>query len=341
MIADPYKLVEEKLDRKSKRNVLITGCNGYLGIEMCHKFSQWDWDVYGVDPSTRTEDKRLTSFCQMSISELRHKPWDVDAIIHLAGASVADDRYEESYFLKNNVEATRQLRLLYPDTPIYFASTCTMYNDIGEIEHKHHYSRTKEAAEGDANMVFRMGSITGANRIGRFATVIDLMIDSAYKNGHITVAQGDKYRPVASIDNICESYCRSITSQQSELSPSLVITHLWDAVATIDDIGEAVAGLVGYTTGKEIEVCRQDDLSQIDKKQPRMSIIPPDCDITDQRRSTLLRVVQNAIERYEKYVPHERRNFSGGTRDSVDAADSPQAEMPGDHRRQTDDSLRV
>lgn len=281
--------------------VLITGCNGYLGVEMCHSFSTWGWDVFGVDPSTLTENRWLTDFCHMSISELRQKPWDVDVIIHLAGASVADDRYDEAYFVTNTIEATQKLRHLYPETPIVFSSTCTMYNEAGEIEHKHHYSRTKERAEREVDQAFRIGSITGANRCGCIVTVIDLMIDSAYKRGYINIAEGDKYRPVASIDYICDAYRQYATLLPFDKLGSTVV-NLWNAVATIDDIGEAAAGLVSYTTRKEIEVRRQDNLNRIDKKQPRMSIIPPDCDIIRQRRSALLSVVQNAIERYEKYV---------------------------------------
>lgn len=339
MIADPYRLVEEKLDRRSKRNVLITGCNGYLGVGMCHSFSMWGWDVFGVDLYTLTENKWLTGFCQMSISELRQKLWDVDAVIHLAGASVADDRHDEAYYT-NTVEATQKLRRLYPHTPILFASVCAMYNEAGEIEHKHRYSQTKELAEREVDQAFRMASICGANPCGHFATVVDLMIDSAYKHGYINIAEGDKYRPVASIDYICDAYRRYATLLSFDKLGSAAI-NLWNAVATIDDIGEAVAGLVSYTTRKEIGVRRQDDLSQIDKKQPRMSIIPPGCDIIRQRRSTLLSVIQNAIERYEKYVVNRGSDFGGRVGVSADAADRQQAEVFGQCIGQTHDPVRT
>ena len=308
----------------SMRNVLVTGCNGYLGVEMCRNFSMWGWNVFGADPCTLTENRWLTGFCQMSIFELRHKPWDAHAVIHLAGASVADDRRDEAYYYTNTVEATQKLRRLYPHTPILFASVCAMYNEAGEIEHKHHYSRTKELAEREVDQAFRMASICGANACGRFATVVDLMIDSAYKHGYINIAEGDKYRPLASIDYICDAYRRYATLLSFDKLGSAAI-NLWNAVATIDDIGEAVARLVSYTTGKEIEVRRQDNLSQIDKKQPRMSVVPPDCDLARQRRSTLLSVVQNAIERYEKYVVNRGSDLGGRVGVSTDATDRRQA----------------
>ena len=61
----------------------------------------------------------------------------LDAIIHLAGASKIVDDLPDSHYRTNNVETTKHLREMYPDVPLYLASTTSMYNETKQIEHKH------------------------------------------------------------------------------------------------------------------------------------------------------------------------------------------------------------
>ena len=54
------------------RNVLITGCNGYLGVEMCMYFRMHGWHVYGVDPkpAPKCQEGVLEDFENKHIQDL-------------------------------------------------------------------------------------------------------------------------------------------------------------------------------------------------------------------------------------------------------------------------------
>lgn len=41
-----------KGNAKGKMKVLIAGCSGYLGVELCCKFRTLGWQVFGIDPNT-------------------------------------------------------------------------------------------------------------------------------------------------------------------------------------------------------------------------------------------------------------------------------------------------
>ena len=108
------------------------------------------------------------------------------------------------------METTKRLRELYPDVPLYLASTTAMYNEGKQIEHKHAYTRSKYEAEQYADVIFRMGSIVGANRAGNFGYVVDLMLHDAITKQKIVIAQGAKIRAVAGITYICMMWYRNV-----------------------------------------------------------------------------------------------------------------------------------
>lgn len=295
------------------RNVLITGCNGYLGVEMSMYFRMHGWHVFGVDPkpAPKCQEGVLEDFENKHIQDLMAPPWVVDAVIHLGGASKIVDDYPDSYYTKHNVETTKRLRELYPDVPLYLASTTAMYNEQKQIEHKHPYTRSKHEAEAYADVVFRMGTIVGTNRTGDFHGVIDLMIDSAFKKREIIVAQGAKMRPLAGITYICMMYFRNVENGalagRAKREGAKVIMHLYETCQSIENMATATyRGLYAlsqtrYDAGK-INFVRQNDLKGILKQAPTISSIPPDFQPGPVYDVRLFRLVMECLERYEYFV---------------------------------------
>lgn len=295
------------------RNVLITGCNGYLGVEMSMYFRMHGWHVFGVDPkpAPKCQEGVLEDFENKHIQDLMAPPWVVDAVVHLGGASKIVDDYPDSYYTKHNVETTKRLRELYPDVPLYLASTTGMYNEQRQIEHKHPYTRSKHEAEAFADVVFRMGTIVGTNRAGNFDYVIDLMIDSALKKREIIVAQGAKIRPLAGITYICMMYFRNVENgalaRRAKREGAKVIMHLYETCQSIENIATAThRGLYAlsqtrYDAGK-INFVRQNDLKGILKQAPSISSIPPDFQPGPVYDVRLFRLVMECLERYEYFV---------------------------------------
>ena len=303
-------------------NVLITGCNGYLGVEMCMYFRAHGWRVYGVDPkpAPKCQERVLEDFENKHIQELMAPPWVVDAVIHLGGASKIADDIPDSYYTKHNVDTTAALRELYPAAPLYLASTTAMYNEAKQIEHLHAYTRSKQEAEVHADVVFRMGTIVGVNRAGGFVGFIDKMIDNAIRNREIVVAQGEKMRPLAGLTYICMMYYRSVASGErqwpvtSSQSPVKAkgkveggkrrVVHLYETCQSIENTAVAThRGLYAlpqkrYDAAK-IDFVRRNDLSGMLKQAPAISSVPPDFRPNPLYDVRLYRLVMECLERYE------------------------------------------
>ena len=295
------------------RNVLMTGCNGYLGVEMCMYFRMHGWHVYGVDPkpAPKCQEGVLEDFENKHIQDLIAPPWVVDAVIHLGGLSKIVDDYPESQYTKHNVETTKKLRELYPDVPLYLASTTAMYNEQKQIEHLHPYTRSKQEAEAYADVVFRMGTIVGTNRAGAFVGMIDFMIDNALKKREIIVAQGAKMRPLAGITYICMMYFRNVVNGalagRARREGAKVIMHLYETCQSIENIATAThrelyaLSQTRYDAG-EINFVRQNDLKGILKQAPAISSIPPDFQPSPVYDVRLFRLVMECLERYEYFA---------------------------------------
>ena len=271
--------------------ILITGISGYLGYEMAHYFQERGHKVFGADHNRCTEFESVTG----SILDLPSQPFAVDAVAHLAGASKLDSSFSELYYYKNNVDVSRKLKGLYPSTPIFMASTTGMYNEEGVVEHKFHYSRTKEAAEQYANVAFRMGTICGVNRQGVCHTVASLMVRDAIEKGKILIAEGEKYRSLISLDNVLKTWYSQMVL--GSVNNSL---DLYDTCVTIEQLGVKVCELVSLFFGKDIVIERRSDLGGITKQAPYISAIPP-AGIPQWNDRSLMLLITSCIQRYIDY----------------------------------------
>ena len=313
------------------RNVLITGCNGYLGVEMSMYFRMHGWKVFGVDlnPAPACQEGVLADFEEKPVQELKAGPWVVDAVVHLAGASKLVDDYPAAHYTEHNVHSTKRLRELYADTPLYLASTTAMYNEQKQVDHKHPYSRSKYEAEEYADVVFRMGSINGTNRNGMFHNVIDLMIDSAITKNEIVVAQGSKMRPLAGLTYICMMYYRAVANgvfaARAKQQGARVIQHLYETCQSIENIGMAVHRCLNAlpdSPAEDINFIRQNDLKGILKQAPVISGMPPDFQPSPVYDIRLFRLVMECVERYEYFAKTAGSGLRAGEHTTGTEADT-------------------
>ena len=301
-------------------NVVITGCNGYLGTELSLFFKMHGWHVCGIDPKPPNDQQRsyLLDHEQKNIEDLKAPPWQADAVVHLGGASrMADDLTDKHYF-DLNVEQSHHLEELYPLTPIYLASTTAMYNEDKQIEHKHPYTETKHRSEIYCKVAFRLGTICGINNNGQFISLIDHMIHSAMTKNEIRIEDGGRYRPLSGITYICMMILRNVTNgalaQRATDENSHVIMHLYETCKTIEVIATAVQRCLRTSTihrsENEIQINRPTRLDDL-YPHKRISSIPPDFQNDLIYDARLYRLVMECIERYlyfRQEQPNDQKN---------------------------------
>ena len=171
-------------------SLLVTGCCGYLGKEICNAFRIAGWQVFGIDRTSAPPQLTaiLADVYQGDVLTWE-PPWNnIDAIVHLAGASRIVDDYPDSYYYRNNIQTTKHMKEVYPDVPLYYASSTAMYDESGNNKHIHPYTSSKEEAEQYANVVFRTGTVMGSNWDGDYHGMVDLMLDSVYQKGILICA---------------------------------------------------------------------------------------------------------------------------------------------------------
>ena len=280
-----------------QRKVLITGCSGYLGSEMCAFFQYYNWQVFGIDPVEPPKSLKLTEFIQAKVGNVVQGLLDVDVVIHLAGLTKLGFDREE--YWRNNVESTKRLRDLYPDVPILFASTCAMYNGHGLPDVEHPYPESKREAEQYADIVFRMGSVTGCNRFGHYLRVPDHMIANAYKEKVIRVINPEAQRALAGINWICEWY-HNYAHEVRELAPPLdhEMILLVQTQASMKDLGYMVRDVIGDS---DIEI-RTESTESNPGFLTGSNIVPTAP--TDE--DSLRELVREAVYKYRYFVLNER-----------------------------------
>ena len=283
-------------DTTQTQRVLITGCSGYLGSEMSAFFIDHDWQVFGIDPIELPNGLELTEFIQAKVDNVVRGLLDVDVVIHLAGLTKLGFDREE--YWRNNVESTKRLRDLYPDVPILFASTCAMYNEYGLPDVEHPYPASKREAEQYADIVFRMGSVTGCNRFGHYLRVPDHMIANAYKEKVIRVINPEAQRALAGINWICNQY--RLTSEKVLSIPIKIFPRmniLAQVQTSMEDLGYMVRDVI---EDSDIKI-RTEYIESNPAFLTGSNIVPG----APTNEDSLRELVQEAVYKYRYFVLNE------------------------------------
>ena len=286
-------------------SVLITGSSGYIGVELARFLTAFGWYVYGLDKEYPTPENEeiFHGFDHCNLNDLLAPEFNVDIIIHLAGASKIDDSQIYDY-TGQNVDGTKRLRDIYPNTPIVHASTCAIYDENGQEKPAHAYSQTKLEAEQFCDINLRLGTVCGTNQDGVFHGPMDCMIHTAYLKDKCYVSQGDRWRAIIGLSDVCKAFHQIISSTEEGTSDIYSIT------TTLLDMAFAVSDVFTMVTGMRSHVVEDEGLSGLDKEfrktSPYTSHSPPGEQHRD--RGVEISMTALALCRYRTYRVYQRKH---------------------------------
>nr|HPQ39412.1 NAD(P)-dependent oxidoreductase [bacterium] len=126
------------------QNILITGCNGYIGCMLAHYLKKRGHSVRGIDNRLYPENFRIPGFSyqvegvEYRIKDIRDMTVDdfdgIDTLVHLAGLSNdplgdLNDRVTRGINVYGTVEVASQAKKCGVEKLI-FASSCSVYGFI-------------------------------------------------------------------------------------------------------------------------------------------------------------------------------------------------------------------
>ena len=178
-----------------KKNILITGCCGYIGSYFIGHFASV-YNIIGID------DLRTQRYCSLFNLQYKIKFYeqsvqdisvehlkDVDVVIHLAGTVDAANSFEKRLDLNEDIEDAKHLIELCNayDILLIFPSSTSVYGVGGEVKEdddkylnpQSPYAETKIIIEDYVKnsckkyLIFRFGTVTGYAPGIRFQTAIN------------------------------------------------------------------------------------------------------------------------------------------------------------------------
>lgn len=214
--------------------VLVVGGAGYIGCLLCRKLLAMgrkvrvlDSLVYGNqairDLSGHPDFQFVAGDCR-NIQSVVSAVKGVDSIVHLA-AIVGDPACEQDRqtALEINYAATRMLMEIARGNGIerlVFASSCSVYGATDQmmteksvVEPISLYAQTKVESEQalleakSANFhptVLRLATVFGHSHRPRFDLVVNLLAAKAFKEGVITIFNGEQWRPFIHVRDVAD-----------------------------------------------------------------------------------------------------------------------------------------
>lgn len=127
-----------------KRNVIVTGGNGYIGSHMCRLLHEKGYGVHIIDSHVTSPDKEVHTFGEFHRFDIADN-WKVgnllkatkpEAIFHFAARALVGESEENPFlYYRENFQKTQSLIetcLSHQVTNLIFSSTCAIYGDISE-----------------------------------------------------------------------------------------------------------------------------------------------------------------------------------------------------------------
>jgi len=228
--------------------ILVVGGAGYIGaivirklLERNHTVRCLDNLAYG-DRAIREllENPRLELIegdCR-NIHDVVRAMSDIKSVIHLAAivgdpACAADDKNA----LEINYSATRMMVEIAKGHGVerfIFSSSCSVYGASDLLMDEHSttvpvslYGETKinsekvllEAASGSFHpIILRFATVFGLAPRPRFDLVVNLLTAKAFKEGVITIFNGEQWRPFIYVADIAEAVCRTLEAPLERVS---------------------------------------------------------------------------------------------------------------------------
>ena len=263
---------------RDRRQVLVTGDQGYIGTVLSMLLAQRNYAVRGLDSGYYADC--LLGPVEQGYPHLKRDIRDINAddlrgisdVVHLAALS-NDPLGELSPGLteKINLEATIKLAIHARQAGVcrfVYASSQSMYgiassgHELDEDESEKHpitaYARTKweaelrlkELASDDFTVVcFRPSTVFGASPRLRCDIVFNNLLACAYTTGRIEIkSDGTPWRPVVHVRDVCAALIAGLEAPRELISGRSYNVGIAGGNFTVRDLAEAARRAVPGST---------------------------------------------------------------------------------------------
>ena len=268
-------------------NILVTGGCGYIGMSLCLRLQMRGHKVRAVDWSKLVFPKLPFEFYRADAWRLGDKDaaWP-DAVIHLAGYSLAECEKDWAATRRNNIELTAHLVKEFPEARFVFASTCSVYGVMPRGEKattrtppnpKGPYAESKLEAEtyvaAHANaVILRFGTVMGYAPVMRFDTLINGAAQAVYRDDKITIYSPDSWRPFLALSSAVNALVIASVLER-DISPGIynvVSTNIQKS--RVGELVKAAGGKIEETTGGDV---RDYAVELLEEGSPFYKALPP------------------------------------------------------------------
>jgi len=254
-------------------NILLTGSDGYIGVQMGQVLSAANYSVTGLDTGYYSDGwlygtpVSLASFIKKDIREVTVQ--DVrgfDAVIHLAelsndplGQNDPDLTYEINH--KGTVKlidaciAAGVSRFMY-------SSSCSVYGASDEVSDEKSptnpltaYAKSKvlnehylllKASDTFTPVILRNATIYGPSPRMRFDLAVNNLAGLAWTTNEVKMdSDGTPWRPFVHILDVCEAFRLALTAQKEKISGQIINVGDTRSNYQIKEIAEIIGKVFG------------------------------------------------------------------------------------------------